>query len=283
MGSLKLGVALWSLGNPATMAEWEKVLDAAASTGVKAVQPWSVDEKKWNVVCALDPDRCVTPRQRGEVRKACEKRGLAISAFCAQLAGPHELGGFGDNDPELNLRIEKTIKALRMAVEIGSPIVTTHIGPIPESADDPSYGRFVKSVVRVMKDAEKSGGIFAIETGQETAGCLKRFIEDVGSKNLKVNYDPANMLKHGVVEGVEVLAPYIVHTHAKDKHPVTGKPTVGQGDVPWKEYIAALKKIGYDGWYAIEDESGGHGLEHKTGEYSVLDSVTAGRKFLEAF
>ncbi len=283
MGSLKLGVALWSLGNPGTFPEWEKLLDAAASTGVKAVQPWSVDEKKWNVVCALDPDRCATPRQRTEVRKACEKRGLAISAFCAQLAGPHELGGFGDSDAELGFRVEKTIKALRMAAEIGSPIVTTHIGPIPESSEDPVYGRFVKSIATVMKDAERSGGIFALETGQESAQCLKRFIEDVGSKNLKVNYDPANMLGKGVVEGVEILAPYIVHTHAKDKHPKTGKPTVGQGDVPWTEYLAALKKIGYDGWYAIEDESGGHGLEHKTGEYSVLESVTIGRKFLEQF
>ena len=283
MGSLKIGVALWSLGNPGTFPEWEKLLDVAAATGVKSVQPWSVDEKKWDVVCALDPDRCATPRQRTEVRKACEKRGLAISGFCAQLAGPHELGGFGDTDAELPARVEKTIKALRFAAELGSPIVTTHIGPIPEDPADPVYGRFVKSIATVMKDAEKSGGIFALETGQESAACLKRFIEDVGSKNLKVNFDPANMLDRGVVEGVKILGPLIVHTHAKDRHPKTGKPTVGEGAVPWKEYIAELKKIGYDGWYALEDESAGHALEHKTGEHSISESIEIGRKFLEGF
>lgn len=283
MGSLKIGVALWSLGNPGTFPEWEKLLDVAASTGVKAVQPWSVDEKKWKVVCALDPDRCATPKQRADVRKACEKRGLEISGFCAQLAGPTDLGGFGDDDTDVKSRVEKTIRALQMAVDIGSPIVTTHIGPIPEDAKNPIYGRFIKNIATVMKDADKRGGVFALETGQETATTLKRFIEDVGAKNLKVNYDPANMLKHGAVEGVKVLANYIVHTHAKDKHPKTGKPTVGQGDVPWDAYLGELKSIGYKGWFAIEDESEGHGLEILTGEGSVYQSIVSGRKFLENY
>lgn len=88
-----------------------------------------------------------------------------------------------------------------------------------------------------------------------------------------MNYDPANMLQWGVVDGVRTLAPLIVHTHAKDRHPETGKPTVGQGAVPWQEYIAALKEIGYDGWFALEDESG----------EEVIESVRQGREFLEQF
>jgi len=273
MGSLKIGVALWSLGQAPAFADFERLLDRAASTGVKAVQPWCVDENKWNLVCALDPERCVTAEQRRSVRKACEKRGLAISGFCAQLAGPKTLGGFGEEEG-LEGRLAKTRAALRLAAEIGSPIVTTHIGPIPEDRGGSTYARFLKSAVNVVKDAERTGGIFALETGQESAAGLKQFIEDVGSPNLKVNYDPANMLARGPVAGVEVLKAHIVHTHAKDKDPQTGKPTVGQGAVPWKEYIAALKSIGYDGWYALEDESG---------DAEVLESITAGRKFLEQF
>jgi L-ribulose-5-phosphate 3-epimerase len=274
MSSLKIGVALWSLGPSSTFAEFERLLDKAAEIGVKAVQPWCVDEKKWNLVCALDPDRCATPPQRASVRKACEKRGLAISAFCAQVAGPKTLGGFGEEDGGLEFRLEKTRRAIRLAVDIGSPIVTTHIGPIPHDRESSSYARFLKSVIAVMKDAEKCHGTFALETGQESAEGLKQFIEDVGSPNLKVNFDPANMVDLDPVGSVKVLAPYIVHTHAKDKHPETGKPTVGQGAVPWKEYIAALKEIGYQGWYAIEDESN---------DPEVEESVRTGKKFLEQF
>jgi len=265
---------LWSLGPTATMADFEKVLDKAAEIGVKAVQPWCVDEKKWNIVCALDPDRCVTPAQRAAVRKACEKRGLAISAFCSQLAGPKTFGGFGEEDAGHDVRLEKTRRALRFAADVGSPIVTTHIGPIPEDRESHTYTLMLKSVIAVMRDAEKSGGIFACETGEESAAVLRQFIEDVGSPNLKVNFDPANMIDRGPVEGVKTLKDHIVHTHAKDKHPETGKPTVGQGAVPWKEYIAALKEIGYQGWYALEDESG---------DVDVSESVKFGKEFLEQF
>ncbi|HLX64257.1 MAG TPA: sugar phosphate isomerase/epimerase family protein [Planctomycetota bacterium] len=274
MGSLKIGVALWSLGSAPTFEDFEKLLDKAADANLKAVQPWCVDVKKWNIVCALDPDRCATPPQRLKIRRACEKRGLELSGFCAQLAGPATIGGFSENDPEHDARLEKTRKALRMAADLNAPIVTAHIGAIPHDKDCAEYARALKSVVSVMKDAERCGGILALETGQEPAQQLREFIEDVGSPNLKVNYDPANMLEHGAVAGVEILAPYIVHTHAKDKHPKTGRPTVGQGAVPWKDYLNALKQIGYNGWYMLEDESN---------ESNVMSSITIGRKFLEQF
>ncbi|HEY3323383.1 MAG TPA: sugar phosphate isomerase/epimerase family protein [Planctomycetota bacterium] len=272
MAKLKIGVALWSLGQTRDFAAFERSLDKAASLGVTGVQPWCVDEPKWDLVCALDPDRCTTALQRREVRRACEKRGRTISAFCAQLAGPKTLGGFGETDANLGARLAKTRRALQMAAEIGSPIVTTHIGPIPENPNDAEYARFIDSVRSVMKDAEKSGGIFALETGQESAQCLKQFIDNVGSPNLKVNFDPANMIHRDPVGSVAVLAKYIVHTHAKDKHPETGKPTVGKGSVPWKEYLAALEAINYQGWFALEDESC---------DENVAESIRFGREFLE--
>jgi sugar phosphate isomerase/epimerase len=270
MPNLKIGVALWSLGPTPTFDDYERLLDRAADGGFKAVQPWCVD--RTDQPCALDPLRCAMPQQRAKIRKAAEKRGLTLSALCAQLRGPETWGGFGEQDSGLNARLDKTRAALRMAAEIGAPIVTAHIGAIPEDASVPVYERMVKAMVGVMRDAERSGGILAMETGSESADAMKRFLEDVGSPNLKVNYDPANMLPHGVVGGVETLAGSIVHTHAKDKHPKTGRPTVGQGAVPWKDYLHALSQIGYNGWYALEDESG---------DPNVMSSLTIGRKFLE--
>ena len=102
---------------------------------------------------------------------------------------------------------------------------------------------------------------------------LGRFIEDVGSDAVKVNYDPANMLRYDPVEGVTLLREYIVHTHAKDRDPETKTPTVGKGAVPWKAYIDDLKGIGYEGWYALEDESG----------QDVFNSLKTGREFLSRF
>lgn len=251
MGSLKIGVALWSLSAGATEEELLHALQTVADMGFKAVQLWNVESYG---PCVLDPDRC-KGSQRELWRKRIESFGLQISGFCAQMSGPTRFGGF-DEAEGIEERIAKTQRCLELAVDMGSPIVTTHPGVIPEDKSDPIYPIIRNAIEQIVKHAEKVGGIFCIETGMEPAPALRAFIEEVGSPALKVNYDPANMLDFGVLEGVKELAPYIVHTHAKDRHPETGKPTVGQGAVPWDEYIASLKSIGYDGWYAVEDESG---------------------------
>jgi sugar phosphate isomerase/epimerase len=262
--SEKIGVALWSLGKTRTEEELRRSLETTAEIGLKGVQPWCVGED-----CVLDPDRCAG-EQRGKMRDMIESYGLAISGFCAQLSGPKKFGGLNEEE-DLPARVVKTKRALELAAEMGAPVVTTHPGAIPADRSAPEYQTLLRAISEIARHGERCGGIFCIETGQETAVVLRSFLETIGSPNLKVNYDPANMLRHGPVEGVKTLAPWIVHTHAKDNDPETHKATLGQGRVPWPEYLAALKSIGYDGWYAIEDETG----------KDVVNSLKQGRQFLE--
>lgn len=268
MASLKIGVALWSLSGGATEQELLNALQTVAELGFQGVQLWNVASYG---PCVLDPDVC-QGSQRAEWRRRIESFGLQISGFCAQMSGPTRFGGFDEADG-IDERIQKTQRCIDLAVEMGAPIVTTHPGVIPEDKNDPIYPIIRGAIEQVVRHAEKVGGIFCIETGMEPAPVLRRFIEDVGSPALRVNYDPANMLWYGVLEGVKELAPYIVHTHAKDQHPTTKKPTVGQGAVPWDEYIALMRSIGYDGWYAVEDESG----------QDVVESLRQGLEFLSKY
>jgi sugar phosphate isomerase/epimerase len=270
MGTLKIGVALWSLGPTATEDQLRRNLEQAAEIGFKGVQPWAVDFGPEHP-CVLDPDRCVGEKRR-EMRRLIESYGFTITGFCAQLAGPTKFGGLNEEEGLLE-RVEKTKRCLELAADMGGPVVTTHPGEIPADRDDPVYRLMLKAIGDIAKHAEMVGAYFCIETGQEPAQVLRQFIEDVGSPNLKVNYDPANMLRWGTVEGVKVLAPWIVHTHAKDWNPETRRATLGQGLVPWEEYVKALKEIGYDGWFAIEDETG----------VDVLSSLREGKEFLERF
>ncbi|GIV21068.1 MAG: hypothetical protein KatS3mg023_2819 [Armatimonadota bacterium] len=268
MGSLKIGVALWSLSAGESEERLMHALQTAAEIGFQGVQLWNVASYG---PCVLDPDVCVGA-QRAEWRKRVESFGLHISGFCAQMSGPTRFGGF-DEAEGIEERIAKTQRCIELAVDIGAPIVTTHPGVIPEDKNDPRYPIIRSAIEQIARHAEKRGGIFCIETGMEPAPVLRQFIEDIGSPALRVNYDPANLLWYGVLEGVRELAPYIVHTHAKDHNPETKKPTVGQGAVPWDEYIALLKSIGYDGWYAVEDESG----------QDVVESLRQGLEFLKRY
>lgn len=276
METLKIGLALWSLGSTATKEELKQRLKTAVEIGVKSVQLWCVDNGPANP-CVLDPDRCTEPK-RPAMRKLIDSYGLEISGFCAQLVGPSVPGkgwpGSALGDPrDLRERVEKTKESLKLAADFDAPIVTTHPGEIPSDKASSAYKTMKRSFTEICRFGEDVGGVFCIETGQEPAEVLRSFLRDIGSEALKVNYDPANMLRHGVVEGVKFLAPWIVHTHAKDHNPETKSATVGEGLVPWDRYISALKKIGYNGWYALEDETG----------RDVINSLKRGRAFLERY
>lgn len=269
-GAFRVGVAVWSLGPTRDLSDLERQLEIIRGVGAEGVQLWCVDYGE--APCLLDPSRC-GPECRRRVAELVESYGLEVTGFCAQLSGPRRFGGF--DEPEgLEDRIWKTIKALELAAEMGAPIVTTHPGRIPEDPREPSYELIRESVSRVASHAEEVGAYFCVETGMEPVEVLARFLEDVGSPALKVNYDPANLLRYGVNEvlrGVEVLGPWIVHTHAKDYNPETRSATVGEGLVPWKEYLEKLKAIGYRGWLVLEDETG----------RNVVQSLKKGRAYLE--
>jgi len=268
----RIGVTIWSLGLTRNEDDLKKQLEIAKEIGVEGVQLWCVDYGP-NAPCLLDPDRCGKDERRKIRRLIVETYGLEITGCCAQLSGTKRIGGL--DDPEgLEKRIEKTKKALELAVDLGTPIVTTHPGIIPENKNDPTYKVIFRSISEIGRYAEKIGAFFCIETGLERPIILKQFIDDISSDGVKVNYDPANLLKYGkeeVVKGVKILGKLIVHTHAKDHNPKTKRATVGEGLVPWKEYLEALKEIGYNGWLAIEDETG----------IDVINSIKKGKKFLE--
>ncbi|MHA1939561.1 MAG: sugar phosphate isomerase/epimerase family protein [Candidatus Thorarchaeota archaeon] len=274
MSSLNIGCALWTLGPTPDVKTLRRHMETVAAIGCTSVQPWIVNVEY--TPCILDPE-VGSEQDRKAVIKAAKELGLTFSGFCAQLLGSKTYGGLEEEDG-LPWRIKKTKQALTTAAELGSSIVTTHAGIMPENPQDPAYQTLLRSVDEIAEHAEKLGVYFAMETGQETPQALLQFIKTVGNPHLKVNYDPCNLLRfgsqEGVIAGVTVLKDYIVHTHAKDWNPETKRATCGQGKVPWREYIAALKKIGYKGVYAIEDE---------TGVKDMIDSIRTSYAFLRQF
>jgi len=120
-------------------------------------------------------------------------------------------------------------------------------------------------VRRVCDHAADYGQTFALETGQEPARTLLEFFRDVDRPNLRVNFDPANMILYGSGEPVEalgLLAPHVASVHCKDGDwPPEGTPgalgkerPLGRGSVGIERYIGKLKSIGYKGPLNIERE-----------------------------
>ncbi len=172
-------------------------------------------------------------------------------------------GGFGDpaTRPE---RLERFQWALTRTKELGLTDLMLHAGFLPEPGD-PGRKAFLDTLAKVGQLAADKGVTVAFETGQESAALLRRTLDDLKSANLKVNFDPANMLlydKDDPLKAVELLAPDIRTVHVKDanrpKTPGTWGEEVplGQGETNTREFLLALKKVGYRGPLFIEREVG---------------------------
>lgn len=161
-------------------------------------------------------------------------------------------------------RLARTLELSDFSAKLGVSSIACHIGFVPEETTDPDYIAVREMVRKVCDHAAQHGQTFALETGQEPAPVLLSFIQDVGRENLKINFDPANMILYGTgdpIEALDVLAPLVLSVHCKDgdwPRKVEGalgteKP-LGQGSVGMEHFIAKLKEIGYKNPLNIERE-----------------------------
>ncbi len=227
--------------------------------------------------------------------EAARAAGFEISA--AMLGFPGEdysspetikqTGGFGDPSRRAE-RMETLQWGLERTRQLGVSLLTLHAGFLPEPSD-PGRSSFLDTLGKAAGLAGDKGITLCFETGQETADLLRQTLDDLKCENLKVNFDPANMLLYDMgdpIRAVEILGPDIASVHCKDAN----RPTVpgawgeevplGQGQVGMAAFLKALKRVGYAGPLVIEREVGNqqerladcrHGV-------SVLRDIVAGLK-----
>src|SRR5215475_6434632 len=117
------------------------------------------------------------------------------------------------------LRERRTCDVSDFGASLGVKSVGCHIGFVPDDRSDSDYIAVRDVVRRICDHAAANGQTFALETGQEPADVLFRFLDDTGRGNLKINFDPANMILYGTgdpIQALEMLAPHVVSVHAKD-------------------------------------------------------------------
>ncbi len=167
--------------------------------------------------------------------------------------------------PETRAERTKEMKEIAdFARLLGVDVVALHLGFVPHDTGDPLYGE-VLGVTRDLCDhCRRQGQALHLETGQEAADTLVRFIKDVERDNLFVNFDPANMILYGSgepIEALEKVGPWVKSVHCKDgtwaKNPGQewgAEVALGQGDVGMERYLRTLDAIGYRGPLTIERE-----------------------------
>jgi sugar phosphate isomerase/epimerase len=237
------------------------LFDAAKTFGVKNVELncWDAD--------------IYSPALASKVKAEAEQSGVRMTALWAGWPGP-KVWDFLQGPTTLGLvppeyrqaRIEALKKGADFAHQLGLPAIITHLGFIPENATDPAFRDVVEAVKEVAVYLAGYGMEFWFETGQETPVTMLRLIHEVGTDNLGVNLDPANLILYGKanpVDALDVFGSYVRSVHAKDGlYPTTPyqlgeEVKIGLGKVRFPALIARLAEIGYAGPFIIEREISG--------------------------
>lgn len=271
---MKIGVLVLLTKDTDISAEIKKVYDL----GLESCQ-----------ICCWDMS-LMTDEIAKAINESKEKYGIEISTFWCGWSGPG-VWNFYDGPLTLGLvpeayrhiRLGELMSGSDFAKKIGVENMATHVGFIPENPATSEYNSLISCLRELANYVKSNGQYFLFETGQETPVTLRRAIEDIGTDNLGINLDPANLILYGKanpIDALEVFGEFVRDIHGKDGcYPTDGKnlgmeTPLGDGKVNYPKFIAKLKEIGYDKYITIEREiSGDEQIKDIKKAKSLLESL----------
>ena len=211
-----------------------------------------------------------TTENAARLKTMLDSYGVTVSAFWCGWSGP-AVWNFYEGPTTLGLippetremRIRELCAGSDFAKSLGVENVVTHMGFIPENPNDPIFQPFCDAVRVVAEHVKKNEQYLLFETGQETPVAMLRCFETVGTDNLRVNLDTANLILYGKanpVDALDVFGKYVRNLHAKDGcYPVNGhdlgvETRLGDGKVDFEGVLRKLHELGYDSYVTIERE-----------------------------
>lgn len=160
-------------------------------------------------------------------------------------------------------RLFDLMKGCEFAHRLGVKHVVSHIGYFPDNPFDKDHVEIVHCMRHLCSALKARGQSFLFETGEELPVTLLRLIDEIGTGNLGVNFDPANLLMSGRANAADALTMFrgcLLGMHAKDgvyPEPGQGKGKerrLGEGQANFPVLIRLLKEFGYEGDITIERE-----------------------------
>ena len=248
--------------------------------------------EEFEKIKALELDSCqfsmwdttmYTDETAKAILDATEKTGVTVSALWAGWAGPKEWK-FSYGPSTLGLvppdyrdsRLKELFCGADFAEKIGVNKIITHVGFLPENPDDLNFTGTVAALRSLCNYMKAKGQYFLFETGQETPVTMLRAIQAIGTDNVGINFDTANLLLYGkanTLDALDVFGKYVMETHIKDGfYPTDGMSLgkecrAGEGKANIPAVVKKLRELGFNGTFTVEREI--------TGDQQIEDIVTA--------
>jgi L-ribulose-5-phosphate 3-epimerase len=240
---MKLGIVAEALGVPLRQA-----LSQTARLGVGGVE--------FDAVGDLAPDR-LTDTGRRELRNLLKGYNLELTALnCPLRRGI-------DAAEDQQARLEHVRKVMALSFDLGPRVTIVQCPAIPTEPESERAKLLHAALLALGQHGDRTGVTLALEIGLDPAEKVRDYLNGIDVGSLKVNYDPANMLRHGhdPVQSLLPLHGKIVHTHARDVRMATvsrvaQEVPLGGGDIDWLSCMAMLSAIEYRGWVVAARQTG---------------------------
>ena len=228
----------------------------------------------------LEPCEKPTLEQQIEYAKAiraeADKYGMDINAYTIGATMYH-------NDPADSAKeIERLKGQLLVAKELGAKVMRHDVCyKLGKTGNSRSFDLMLPTIAANIRELTSYAETLGIKTCTENHGYIaqdsdrmERLFNAVNHDNFGLLVDMGNFAcaDENSQTAVSRVAPYAIHAHAKDmylKSAAYTKPDgwgttrggnyfkgaiIGEGDIPVKECVKALKRAEYDGYLSIEYE-----------------------------
>ena len=232
---MKYGIRNGSLGTN----EWKDALVMGGEIGFDGVE--------LTVNSAEEVEKLVMPSGRDEVLAWCEEAKCAVSSLSVGIFSKYS---FAMPDVDMDKSVQFVSNCLRASSGLGGAgVLFAYFDRVNIDVSAEEEAAFIKGFSRCAPVAQMLKVHAALETTFSVEQ-LQRIVDAVNSPYVGVYTDVANALHYGhdPVDMLTRLGKRTSMIHIKDK----GGELLGEGEVDWDGCVAAIKKMGYDGWLVLE-------------------------------
>jgi sugar phosphate isomerase/epimerase len=253
-GSNRLPIGFSTLGTPKWT--WIQTLDFAAAHGFAAVELRGIlDQMDLSKVPEFQPDRLA------QTKRELADRGLIVPDLGASI-NLHE-----QDQAKRATAMAETRRFIDLASALGTPYVRVFGNEYPKGMERKAVLEYIGAGLRELGEYGRPRNVSVIieSHGAFTdSPTLLELMRLADSPNVAILWDAHHTF---VAAGeqpdatVAQLGKYIRHTHLKDSVPAGNDRKyvlTGTGQVPVKQQVAALARIGYKGYYSFEWEKRWH-------------------------
>ncbi len=242
-------------------------------------------EVDWNDPADAREGGSLGPERRESLRAAAIEAGVEIISVAAHF---HNRGGLADPEAEKQrMGLEAIREGIRLCQDLHARVLMVPFFGAGDIGGPDGVERLARNLNELAPEAELAKVTIAIEHTLPADQAVA-LLEGVGSPWIRDYWDMANALFVGYdpIQEIETLGHWLVQVHAKEfdggNGPVASraaprwdglnKKPFGQGQVPVREVLAALRRVGYDGYVVLETGAFG---DHKASARAALDVLRA--------